>query len=147
MTTPADFRARSRAPEVGGRVDEVMGQAGSENFSVASILLPRRIRRHLLAIYGYCRYVDDVGDLAEGDRSAALDRVEAELRASFAGSATSPIFVQLAETITALDLEERPFTDLLNANRLDQEKSRYATYDELVAYCELSANPVGRLVL
>jgi len=147
MTTPADFRARSRAPEVGGRVDEVMGQAGSENFSVASILLPRRFRRHLLAIYGYCRYVDDVGDELEGDRTSLLDAAERELDAAILGAASQPIFIELERTISACNLDRKPLVDLIDANRLDQTKHRYATFDELESYCALSANPVGRLVL
>jgi squalene synthase HpnC len=134
-------------PEVGGRVDDVMGQAGSENFSVASILLPRRFRRHLLAIYGYCRYVDDVGDELEGDRTSLLDAAERELDAAMLGAASQPIFIELERTIQACNLDRKPLADLIDANRLDQTKHRYATFVELESYCALSANPVGRLVL
>jgi squalene synthase HpnC len=124
-----------------------MGQAGSENFSVASILLPRRFRRHLLAIYGYCRYVDDVGDELEGDRTSRLDATERELDAAMLGAASQPIFIELERTIAACNLDRKPLVDLIEANRLDQIKHRYATFDELESYCALSANPVGRLVL
>lgn len=125
----------------------VMAKAGSENFSVASRLLPAAVRDHLLAIYGYCRLVDDVGDLAPGDRARALDWVGAELDATFAGRASEPTFVALSKSIAALDLPAEPFERLLAANRLDQDKHRYQDFAELLDYCALSANPVGRLVL
>jgi squalene synthase HpnC len=147
MTTSTDPRAAMRAPGVGGTVGVVMDQAGSENFPVASMLLPPRIRRHLLAIYGYARFVDDVGDESAGDRLVALDAAEHELDAALAGAATNPIFVQLEQTIHDCGLDRQTLVGLIEANRMDQVKRRYATFDELLAYCELSANPVGRLVL
>ena len=64
-----------------------------------------------------------------------------------AGAATHPIFVELERTIEVCDLDRQPLVDLIEANRMDQVKRRYATFDELVSYCSLSANPVGRLVL
>jgi squalene synthase HpnC len=124
-----------------------MEQASSENFPVASILLPGRIRRHLLAIYGYARFIDDLGDESDGDRLALLDAAERELDAAIAGVATSPIFVELSRTIAACALDRATLVGLIEANRMDQVKRRYATFEELVVYCELSANPVGRLVL
>jgi squalene synthase HpnC len=124
-----------------------MGQATTENFSVASVVLPRRVRRHLLAIYGYCRYVDDLGDEAEGDREHLLDAAESELDAAMLGAASQPIFVELERTIAACNLDRETLANLILANRLDQVKHRYATFDELSSYCALSANPVGRLVL
>jgi squalene synthase HpnC len=147
MSAPTDATAAPRTPEVGLDAERVMAKVSAENFPVASFLLPRRVRAHLLAIYGYCRFVDDVGDLASGDRLAALDGVEAELDATFKGEATAPLFATLQKTVEQLSLDRKPFDDLLAANRLDQHKSRYATWAELVSYCELSANPVGRLVL
>ncbi len=138
-----DIDGRSPGPGVG----PVMDKAAAENFTVASRLLPASVRAHLLSIYGYARFVDDTGDLAEGDRCAQLDWIEAELDRCFAGAATHPVFVRLGASVAALRLERRPFDDLLAANRQDQVVHRYATYDELAAYCALSANPVGRLVL
>jgi squalene synthase HpnC len=126
----------------------VLGQAGSENFPVASRLLPRRQRAHLMALYGYARLVDDAGDEAPGDRSALLAEIEADLDRVYAGQeALHPLLRGLAAIVVACDLPRAPFQALLEANRRDQVISRYRTYDELVAYCELSANPVGRLVL
>jgi squalene synthase HpnC len=137
----------SRTPSDAGAVAPIMDQAESENFPVASALIPRKYREHLLAIYGFCRLVDDLGDESSGDREAALDWAAAELETSFSNTPTHPLFIKLARTIAACVLEREPFLKLIAANRLDQVKSSYATYDELVSYCELSANPVGRLVL
>ena len=126
----------------------VLDQAGSENFPVASRLLPRRQRAHLMALYGYARLVDDAGDEAPGDRSALLAEVEADLDRVYAGQAVvHPLLRRLAATVVACDLPRAPLQALLEANRRDQVVSRYRTYDELLTYCELSANPVGRLVL
>ncbi|MEH1166929.1 squalene synthase HpnC [Micromonospora sp. CPCC 205539] len=122
-----------------------------ENFPVALRVLPRRRRRHLLAVYRYARHVDDLGDepLAPGvDRLGALDRVEAELRALYDGSPVSDRVVRaLAPTVAECRLPLDPLLRLIEANRVDQHVSRYATFAQLVDYCTLSANPVGELVL
>lgn len=126
----------------------VLDQAGDENFPVASRLLPRRARGHLMALYGYARLVDDVGDEASGDRSALLDEIEADLDRIYLGAgAEHALLRRVAQTIEACDLPRGPFQGLVEANRRDQRVHRYGTFDELLAYCELSANPVGRLVL
>ena len=80
----------------------VMAQARSENFPVASLLLPRPPRAHLLAIYGFARLADDIGDEAEGDRLAQLDWLEAELHLAAAGRATHPILAALSPTLVEL---------------------------------------------
>ncbi len=118
-----------------------------ENFPVASWLLPRPLRRHVYAIYAYCRGVDDLGDEAAGDRLALLDDWERELRAAYDGSPSDPRFVALANTIREFDIPRAPFERLIEANRRDQVVKRYATFDELLDYCTYSANPVGHLVL
>jgi squalene synthase HpnC len=125
----------------------VMSQARSENFPVASRVLPRAVRSHLLAIYGFARLVDDIGDEAEGDRLAQLDWAEDELARAAAGTAVHPVFTALAPTMARFELSQEPFQNLIEANRQDQTVTRYATFDDLVAYCMLSAAPVGRLVL
>jgi squalene synthase HpnC len=126
----------------------VLDQAGSENFPVASRLLPRRQRAHLMALYGYARLVDDAGDEAPGDRTALLAEIEADLDRIYAGQqAVHPLLRRLSATVVACDLPRAPFQALLEANRRDQIVTRYRSFDELKAYCDLSANPVGRLVL
>jgi squalene synthase HpnC len=124
-----------------------MVQASSENFPVASWFLPRAVRSHLLAVYGFARLTDDIGDEAEGDRVVLLDWLEDELEAAPGGRATHPIMRRVGRTISELDLPLEPFRALITANRRDQTVTRYATYDDLVGYCMLSAAPVGQLVL
>jgi squalene synthase HpnC len=124
-----------------------MARAGGENFPVASRLLPRRERAHLLAIYGFARLVDELGDTLGGDRLAALDWLEGELDLAFAGRAQHPLLVALAPTLRECGLAREPFARLIEANRLDQRVRRYETWEQLRRYCSLSADPVGQLVL
>jgi squalene synthase HpnC len=109
--------------------------------------LPRAERDHLLAVYGFARLADDIGDEAEGDRMALLDWLEGELDRAAIGAATHPLLRRVATTIARCDLPLQPFRDLIEANRRDQVVHRYETFDDLVDYCRLSAVPVGRLVL
>jgi squalene synthase HpnC len=128
--------------------EDVLAQAPAENFTVASFVLGRPRQRHLMAIYGFARLVDDVGDEVAGDRTALLDEIESELDRIYGGAApVHPVMLTLAGTIRACGLPAAPFRRLIEANRLDQVKARYDTYDELLDYCRLSANPVGELVL
>jgi squalene synthase HpnC len=123
-------------------------QAGAENFPVALRVLPAAPRRHLLAIYGYARMVDDIGDEYTGDRLARLDEVEQELRGLYAGRpAGERVLRELAPTIEACGIPAEVLVRLIEANRVDQVVARYATFDQLADYCTLSANPVGELVL
>jgi squalene synthase HpnC len=125
----------------------VMARADSENFPVASRVLPRRVRAHLLAIYGFARLVDEVGDSAPGDRLAALDWIEEDLDRAYEGHAELPLLAGLEPTLRACSLPREPFVRLIEANRVDQRVSRYETWKELRGYCALSADPVGELVL
>ena len=124
-----------------------MGKAERENFPVASWFLPKATRRHLLAIYGFARLADDLGDEAAGDRLQHLDALQSELERAFAGTARHPILANLSTTIRDCRLPPEPFLALIEANRMDQRVSRYATFADLRGYCRLSAEPVGRLVL
>ena len=124
-----------------------MTQRGGENFPVVLRAVPARPRAHLLAVYGFARLVDDIGDEYEGDRLAALDWIQEELLRARADDATHPVMVRLQPLLGDLDVDDEPFLALIEANRLDQRKHRYQTQAELAEYCTLSANPVGRLVL
>ena len=127
---------------------DVLAQARVENFPVASMLFPRALRPHLMAVYGFARLVDDIGDEALGDRGGLLDWVAGELDLIYAGGAPSHLLMRhLGITVRLFGLPRVPFDKLIEANRQDQKVSRYATYSELVEYCSLSANPVGELVL
>ena len=144
---PSDAPAPVEPIEQYADIDAIMARAGGENFPVALRVLPRRLRRRLGAIYGYARLVDNLGDEYPGDRTAALDWLEKQIDDLYAGSPRHPVFRRLEATVRAFDIPRTPFDRLLAANRLDQTKSSYADWDELLAYCELSANPVGHLVL
>jgi squalene synthase HpnC len=131
-----------------GDPDSILAKSAHENFPVALRLLPRATRRHLMAIYGFARLVDDIGDEASGDRLAQLDELDAEIDRIYRGAAqTHSLLAELAATVRAFDIPERPLRRLVQANRQDQTVRRYADLDALVGYCELSANPVGHLVL
>ncbi len=118
-----------------------------ENFTVASWFLPREKRPHVYAIYAFCRFVDDLGDESPGDRLGLLDWWENELRSCYSSTPTHPIAVALRETIHRFEIPQEPFLKLVEANRMDQKVSRHATYDDLLRYCDHSANPVGHLFL
>lgn len=177
---PLDGREAARA---------VLDKAAHENFPVAPFFLPRAWRADLMAVYGYARLVDDIGDGdlppggadAEllgldrdraGDPLAMLDAFESDLRRVFdhansnhanskhvnstGATATTggwppaprhPLLRALLPTVRRHRLPLEPFLGLIEANRQDQRVRRYATYEDLLGYCELSANPVGRLVL
>lgn len=147
-----------------------LGKARAENFPVAPSFLPRAWREGLMAVYGYARLVDDIGDgdLAPGgrdavllgldpaesdDRLAMLDAFEADLLRVFGGSGAPggqprhPLLLGLQPVVRAHGLTPEPFLGLIEANRQDQRVTRYETYADLLGYCDLSANPVGRLVL
>ena len=128
-------------------VASVAKRARTENFPVASLLFPRRLRPHLRAIYGFARLVDILGDEAEGDRLAALDELEREVDACYGGEPTWPVMRALAPSIHEFSRPREPFLRLIDANRMDQRIAEYETWDDLKEYCRHSADPVGRLVL
>ncbi len=128
-------------------VRAVMERADGENFPVAARVLSRRDRRHLLAVYGFARFADELGDELTGDRLAALDWLEHELDRAYTGAARHPLLRRLQSTLAECSLPRAPFVRLIDANRLDQRVGSYQTWEQLRAYCELSANPVGELVL
>ncbi len=132
-------------------LEAVLEKAAHENFRVAPGFLPNRLRADLTAIYGYARFVDDVGDEtgpAGEQRLALLDLVDADLSAVFEGRQPRlPAVVALTDGIHGGRFTEEPLRRLVEANRLDQRATRYATFDDLRYYCTLSADPVGRLVL
>ncbi|MEV8115041.1 squalene synthase HpnC [Streptomyces xiamenensis] len=147
----------------------VLSKAAHENFPVAPAFVPRAWREDLMAVYGYARLVDDIGDrdLAPGGADARalgvdpgqadeplpmLDALEADLHRVFATAhggppPRHPLLRTLIPTVRRTGLTERPFLDLIEANRIDQRVSRYADHAQLLDYCTYSANPVGRLVL
>jgi len=133
-----------------------------ENFPVGSVLLPRRMRRHVAALYAFARTADDFAD--EGARSSderlrLLDGWQRRLRQASTSddpggpsaegepSDTVEIFRALGISIRECALPVSLLEDLLSAFRQDVTVTRYSTWDDLFDYCRRSANPVGRLVL
>lgn len=101
-----------------------------------------------MAVYDFARTVDDVGDEAPvSDRSELLGLLADEVDRMYSGTARLPVTRALSATVLACDIPAAPFHHLIAANRRDQLVTRYRTYDELLDYCTLSANPVGRIVL
>jgi squalene synthase HpnC len=129
------------APELAA--ERIDARASGENFPVVSVLAPRWARPHLRAVYGFARLVDNLGDEAAGDRIALLDELERELD----GTPRTDVMRRLHATIVDRGLSREPFVRLIEANRIDQRKSRYESWDEVREYCSYSADPVGRLVL
>jgi squalene synthase HpnC len=142
---PATAPALAEAREYCAR----LARSHYENFSVASWFLPRHLRQHFFNVYAYCRISDDLGDEV-GDTAASLellDQWQQELDACYEGDPKHPVFVALAETIKHFDIPKHEFSDLLVAFRQDQTVTRFETFNDVLAYCHYSANPVGHLVL
>lgn len=120
-----------------------------ENFSVLSAVVPADLRDDFAAVYAFCRWADDLGDEV-GDRTRSLELLSwwrRELQQCFDGQPRHPVFMALRPVIDRHDLPLQPFDDLIRAFEQDQKVDRYVTWEELIDYCRLSANPVGRLVL
>ena len=147
MGTALTAQTRRYTAEEGYALCARLAESHYENFTVASWLLPREKRGHVYAVYAYCRYVDDLGDEYEGDRLAALDGLEREVRLCYDGEPAHPYLVALQQTIREHDIPIEPFLRLIEANRIDQSTKRHPTYEDLEHYCRHSADPVGRLVL
>jgi squalene synthase HpnC len=137
------------------RAEEVVANASGENFPVALRVLPERYRRHLTNLYFFARLTDDLGDEARTStddvttlRLALLDELAADVTRIYEGGTPgSPVMRAMAETVRDCQVPARPLLDLIQANRQDQQVTRYRTFAELAQYCELSANPVGQVVL
>ncbi len=155
------------------RYCERLAKTHYENFTVGSLLIPKTLRKYVYAIYAYCRWVDDLGDepfqpliasleganwmhdevrstgetLGPSHRMELLDMWERELEACYTGTPTHPAIVALQDTVNTFRIPREPFLKLIEANRMEQQASRYPTYDDLLFYCDHSANPVGRLFL
>lgn len=148
---PDFYRIPDSAPSLdeARRYCERLAKTHYENFSVATWFLPARLRQHFYNVYAYCRISDDLGDEVGNAQQSLelLDQWESELNACYTGSPRHPVFVALAETVRRFDIPQHEFSDLLIAFRRDQTITRFPTFDDVLAYCRYSANPVGHLVL
>jgi len=120
-----------------------------ENFPVVTWFLPKHLHQHFYNVYAYCRISDDLGDEI-GDKQQSLlllDQWEAELAQCYDGEPRHPVFVALRETVREFEIPQHEFSDLLQAFRQDQIVTHYPRFNDLLGYCQYSANPVGHLVL
>jgi squalene synthase HpnC len=135
----------------GYRWCRALARSHYENFPVASLLLPARLRDPVAAIYAFARSADDIADEGSADphqRRAQLDAMAAELDLiETGGPSDTPLFAALADSVRRYRLPTALLHDLLSAFRQDVDKQRYADFGELMDYCRRSANPVGRLLL
>lgn len=120
-----------------------------ENFTVVSLLLPRQLVPHFHAVYSWCRWADDLADETAGGTESLqlLEWWRDELFECYSGSPRHPVTIALRETIRRFGIPPDPFLKLIAAFEQDQRIKHYDTFEQLLGYCENSANPVGRLVL
>ncbi|MCH9654489.1 MAG: squalene synthase HpnC [Planctomycetes bacterium] len=134
-----------------------------ENFPVVSWALPRELRSHFFNVYAFCRWADDLGDEVQGADASLklLNWWRSQLEHCYQmisgtqgdddpGSPDMrlhPVFIALKPTIVEFDLPQQAFEDLIQAFEQDQRLCEYQTFEQLLEYCQKSANPVGRLVL
>ena len=117
-----------------------------ENFPVASFLIHPRHREAILAFYDFVRTADDIADhasLAASDKLDLLGRLESGL---LGGNDADAAAVRLRAALDRHGLSPKHAQDLIAAFKLDVTKLRYRDWDDLIAYCSLSAMPVGRFV-
>jgi squalene synthase HpnC len=146
---PVDTRQIALNLEAADAYCRMLTQRHYENFSVASRFVDGRTRVDLSRIYAFCRTTDDLGDESpDGTALMRLERWRSEVEALFAGTPpVHPVLVALAATVDRRRMPAQPFLDLIEANVQDQHVKEYRTWDELIGYCQLSAAPVGRMVL
>jgi squalene synthase HpnC len=121
-----------------------------ENFPVASFLLSKDMRKHFAIIYWFARTADDFadeGNLEAEDRLKNLNEFENEFTASLIHKSSNQYFILLKKTIDEKKNNPKHFYDLLSAFKQDVVKNRYENFDEILDYCNRSANPVGRIIL
>lgn len=146
---------------------EQMAKSHYENFPVGSLLIPKAKRPHVWCIYAFARSADDFADenypsrkgfpdeetwrqeiiSQENERLEKLKQWEQWLQECSRGKAEHPIFIALENTLQELRLPVQLLSDLLTAFKMDVTKRRYTNWEEVLFYCQHSANPVGRLVL
>ena len=148
MSTILTFDGRTWSLDEASAYTRSLTKSHYENFTVGSLLLPKDKLQHVSNLYAYCRTVDDFGDEAKGDRRHLLDQWRDDLESCYTGGTpTHPVMVALQHTIRRYRIPREPFLKLIEANRMDQEVTRHPTFENLLYYCDHSANPCGRLFL
>ncbi len=121
-----------------------------ENFPVASLFIPKDLRKHIAVVYQFARQADDIADEGIENEELRIENLELyknQLSDSLNGKYDSPFWTAFHNTILQFNLTQKNFFDLLDAFKQDITKKRYFTFNELLEYCEKSANPVGRIIL
>ena len=122
-----------------------------ENFPVGSVFIPAHERPHIYAVYAFARIADDIadelGEIDEQERVAALDRMKERLNDDIPDFPANPVFAALNYTMRKLSIPEDPPAKLIEAFKKDVEFTQPDDWDDLMDYCDKSANPVGELVL
>ncbi|MDQ7817002.1 MAG: squalene synthase HpnC [Melioribacteraceae bacterium] len=121
-----------------------------ENFPVVSLFIPKYLRKHIAVVYQFARQADDIAD--EGNHKSEfrienLELYENLLKKCLTGTYENDFLMALNNTVEKFKLSSKHFYDLINAFKQDIVKKRYASFAEMLNYCEHSANPVGRIIL
>lgn len=147
MTTLAEIKESAEAAEA----ETPSGKgAEDENFPVGSVLLPKRLRPHVATYYAFARAIDDIADNGALPAEEKIKRLTAFDSALNGEPGYGPEYAKahaLRESLKETGVTAKHGSDLVAAFILDAEKNRYANWNELLGYCELSANPVGRYLL
>jgi squalene synthase HpnC len=151
MNNPSlSTRGKYWSAEEGFRYCEQIARGHYENFPVASRFVPKPLRKYVWAIYAFARTADDYADepgYTTAERLEYLKQWEEYLMECYDGNPTHRVFAALAETVDRFQLPVDLFLNLLTAFRSDVTTTRYETFENLLAYCRNSANPIGRLLL
>jgi squalene synthase HpnC len=144
------IRGKYWSSEDGFRYCETIARSHYENFPVASRFVPKEIRKYVWTIYAFARIADDYADepgFTLAERMDNLNQWEQYLDECYNGNPTHRVFAALAETVERFQIPIELFQKLLTAFRTDVTVKRYETYEDVLAYCRNSANPIGRLLL
>lgn len=123
--------------------------AAYENFPVGSWLLPPKTRPHVATFYAFARTIDDIADSPHLEPAEKIRRLEG-FEAAITGQTDDPAYGKahaMRRSLRETGVPERHCLDLVSAFKQDAVKSRYASWDELIDYCDRSASPVGRYLL
>lgn len=154
MATTQPYPAGAESSDTGshparkGAHRDLTAAMAAENFPVALRVLPGDLRRHLTATYRFARHVDDLGDEYDGPRVTRLGEVVEDLEVLYGGGTPDdPVVGALKPTVREHRVPSAAWRRLVEANLQDQTTTRYQSFEDLLGYCRLSANPVGEIVL
>lgn len=119
-----------------------------ENFPVGSLFIPKKQRKYVYAVYAFARIADDIADELSADTSTKLNLLEKYNELLISNTATTnPIFIAIKDMNEILEIPILPYENLIRAFSMDSDFNQPDTYNDLLYYCNFSANPVGELIL